>query len=189
MTDIAFQNGFVCGMATKGLVRSGEFYRPIIWNDSGETTFFYIDFRRAMRPFSIGMWNESIIVHDSAQLPVTDIKFVSTGIYKIYCDISNRVHGITVVNKITSLLRFSNNERLYVFSIHMFVTGIAQYITAGYMYESVVFATLIGAAQESGILIGLATTIIVPNIYDSIIFADPIFGSITEAQSITLTSL
>ena len=72
-TEIDFQNGFICGMATKGLIRSGELYRPIIWNDEGVYTHFYIDFRRATQPFSTGMWNESIVVHDSVQIMATDV--------------------------------------------------------------------------------------------------------------------
>ena len=56
--SIEFQNGFLCGMATKGLTRSGEYYKPDIWNDEGVYTHFYIDFRREVAPFSTGMWNE-----------------------------------------------------------------------------------------------------------------------------------
>ena len=74
MSEIDFQNGFVCGMATKGLVRSGELYKPAIWNDEGIYNYFYIDFRRAMEDFSTGMWNESVVVHDSVQLAVSRVR-------------------------------------------------------------------------------------------------------------------
>lgn len=74
MDQISYQNGFVCGMATKGLVRSGQLYQPIIYNDTGVYDYFYIDFRRALEPFSLGMWNESIVVHDSVQLEVSGIE-------------------------------------------------------------------------------------------------------------------
>lgn len=73
MSDIDFQNGFICGMATKGLVRSGELYKPIIWNDEGVYSYFYIDFRRAMEPFSTGVWNESVVIHDSEQIKATNV--------------------------------------------------------------------------------------------------------------------
>ena len=74
MSDIDFQNGFLCGMATKGLVRSGELYKPLIYNDSGVYSYFYIDFRRAMQAFSTGMFAESIIIHDSSQINVTNVQ-------------------------------------------------------------------------------------------------------------------
>ena len=53
MDSISFQNGFVCGLATKGLVKSGAIYEPEAYNDAGVYNFFYIDFKRVMEPFSI----------------------------------------------------------------------------------------------------------------------------------------
>lgn len=141
---IAFQNGFACGMATKGLVRSGELYKPIISNDSGVYTYFYIDFKRAMQSFSTGMFNESIVVHDSIQLSVTNVEYISNGKYKIYCDIANRVHGITVLNKKTSRLKFSNEYQLPVFSVHMFIEGQDSYIDGGYYYDDAYFSNASG---------------------------------------------
>jgi len=144
MDKVSFQNGFICGMATKGLVRSGELYKPLISNDSGFYTYFYIDFRRGMQAFSTGMFNESVVVHDSIQLAVTDIKYVSVGKYKIYCDIANRTHGITVLNKKTSRLKFSSGEQLPVFSTHMYIAGQDAYIDGGYAYDSTQFYNVRG---------------------------------------------
>lgn len=135
MSEIDFQNGFICGMATKGLTRSGDLYKPLIWNDEGIYTYFYIDFRRGVEDFSTGMWNESVVVHDSEQIKATGVEFVSLGIYKIICDISDRPHGITVMNKKTSRLRFSSGEQIPPFSVHMYIAGQPQYIDAGYFYS------------------------------------------------------
>ena len=74
MDKISYQNGFICGMATKGLVRSGQAYQPIIYNDAGVYDYFYIDSRRVLEPFSIGIFNESIIVSGASVLNVTDVK-------------------------------------------------------------------------------------------------------------------
>ena len=60
-------------MATRGLVRSGQPYEPRISNDPGEYNYFYVDFRQELQPFSLGMWNASIVVHDSVQLTVTGV--------------------------------------------------------------------------------------------------------------------
>lgn len=122
-------------MATKGLVRSGELYKPLIWNDEGIYTYFYIDFRRAVEDFSTGMWNESVVIHDSEQIKATGVELISTGVYKIVCDIADRPHGITVMNKKTSRLRFISGEQIPIFSVHMFIAGQPQYIDAGYFYS------------------------------------------------------
>ena len=39
--SIEFQNGFICGMATKGLIKSGVQYEPIIYNDEGLQLLLY----------------------------------------------------------------------------------------------------------------------------------------------------
>ena len=135
MDQVSFQNGFICGMASKGLIRSGELYKPAIYNDSGVYTYFYIDFRRMVQAFSLGMFNESIIVYDSQQVSVSRIEQTGTTIYKVYCDLTNKIHGITVLNKKTSRLRFATDEILPVFSVHMFIEGQSAFIDGAYVYD------------------------------------------------------
>jgi len=135
MSNIDFQNGFICGMATKGLTRSGEYYKPIVWNDSGEYSYFYIDFKKSMEFFTLGMFNESIIVHDSEQLTVTGIEYISPSVYKIICEIRDKVRGITILNKKTSLLAFSGGVQLPVFSVHIFIEGQEKYYRLKYIYD------------------------------------------------------
>lgn len=149
MSDIDFQNGFIVGMATKGLSRSGELYKPLIWNDDGVYTYFYIDFRRTTEAFSTGMWNESIVIHDSEQIKATGVQLISPGVYKIFCDISNRPHGITVLNKKVSRLKFASGEQIPVFSIHMFILGQPMYEDAGYFYSQVILPEAVESALDS----------------------------------------
>ena len=150
MSDIDFQNGFICGMATKGLTRSGELYEPNCYNDSGVYTYFYIDFRHAMEDFSVGMFNESIIVFDSVQLTVTQIDFVSTGLYKIWCtDLSPRIHGVTVLNKITSRLKYATGGKLPAFSTHFWVAGVDVYNDICYVYDKAPNIVSFGEVTES----------------------------------------
>ncbi|MPM18014.1 hypothetical protein SDC9_64415 [bioreactor metagenome] len=186
MSDIDFENGFLCGMATKGLVRSGELYKPLIWNDEGVYTYFYIDFRRAMEPFSTGMWNESVVIHDSEQIKATGVELVSMGVYKIICDISDRPHGITVLNKKVSRLRFSAGERIPVFSIHMFIAGQAQYIDVGYAYDFKTFPALNTEITEVISDFTLWTALGVFDFYEDIPFIE-ISSEEVEAHSIALT--
>lgn len=124
MSDIDFQNGFLCGMATKGLARSGELYQPRIWNDSGIYSYFYIDFGRVVQDFSTGMFNESIVIHDSSQLLATEVTRVNPTTFKIYCDISGRISGVTVVNKATSWLVFNTGAKVPVFSTFFWIAGL-----------------------------------------------------------------
>lgn len=180
MDKVSFQNGFLAGMATKGLVRSGELYKPIIWNDEGVYTYFYIDFRRAMEPFSTGMWNESIVIHDSEQIKATGIQFVSTGVYKIFCDISDRPHGITVLNKKVSRLAFSSGERLPVFSIHMFIAGQPAYLDLAYKYDRTDFSPFDHfEVTETIEPLALFDFVVIDEVYETASF-DVSFSSVSE---------
>lgn len=140
MSDIDFQNGLIVGLAARGMVKSGITYQPRVWNDEGVYDYFYIDFKRGMEPFSLGMFEQSIIIHDSEQLYATGITKVSTGVYKVICDISGRYQGITVLNKKTSLLSFTTGQRLPPFSIHFFVSGIDSYERLRYCYDICTFS-------------------------------------------------
>jgi hypothetical protein len=187
MSNIDFDNGFICGMATKGLVRSGELYKPHIWNDEGVYTYFYIDFRRAMEPFSTGMWNESIVIHDSEQIKATGIAFVSTGVYKIFCDISDRPHGITVLNKKVSRLAFSSGERLPVFSIHMFIAGQPAYIDLAYKYDNTDFSPFDDfEVTETVSSLEMFDFIVINEVSESATF-DLSLSSVSETPGLVLT--
>lgn len=188
MNQTSFQNGFICGMATKGLVRSGELYKPLIWNESGVYTFFYIDFRYVVLPFSLGMWNESIVVHDDEQLNITKVEKVTGTLYKAYCNIADKIHGITVLNKATSRLHFSSTgERVPVFSVHTFISGIPSYDSTTYLYEKEdLFSCSNNSAEAAGT--SLWNAINAGVIAESTVFELPMATATqTEAATIVLT--
>lgn len=137
MSDIDFQNGFICGMATRGLTRSGEYYKPNIWNDDGVFNYFYIDFKSPLNDFSLGMFLESIIVYDSEQVNITDVELISSGIYKVYANLEDKINGVTVINKKSTLLTFQSGRTVPVFSTMFYVKGIASYTRKAYVYEKV----------------------------------------------------
>lgn len=172
-------------MASKGLIRSGELYKPTIYNDSGVYTYFYIDFRRTVQAFSLGMFNESIIVYDSQQIPVTQVEQVSSTVYKIDCDLTNKIHGITVLNKKTTRLRFSTGELLPVFSVHMFIVGQSAFIDGAYVYEPVSLQKPIFAGTET-LENHLWTAIDAGCLYESTSFMQYSFSSV-ETATIRLT--
>lgn len=135
MSDIDFQNGFICGMATKGLIKTGSQYEPILWNDEGIYSYFYIDFKRAIAPFSLGMLAESIIVYGDAQIPITGFTKVSSSVYKIFCDISNKPKGVLVFNRASTLLKYSSGQKLPVFSTLFYATGQVPQESLDYIYD------------------------------------------------------
>lgn len=135
MSDIDFQNGFICGMATRGLTRSGEMYKPNIWNDNGVFNYFYIDFKEPLEKFSLGMFLESIVLYDSESIPITNVEYVSPGVYKVFADISGKINGVTVINKKTTLLNFATGKLLPAFSTLFYVDGVANYVRKAYVLE------------------------------------------------------
>jgi len=136
LSDIDFQNGFVCGMATKGLVRSGQPYKPEIWNDEGQYGYFYVDFKYNLEAFSFGMFTDSISVYTGKSfLPITAVETISQSVYKVYCDISTGVNGVTVVNRKTTLLTTTVGGYLPAFSTSFYVQGMPTSILKSYRYE------------------------------------------------------
>ena len=146
MSDIDFQNGFLCGLAMKGLIKTGSQYEPILWNDEGIYSYFYIDFKRAIAPFSLGMLAESIIVYGDAQIPITGFEKVSSSVYKIFCDISNKPKGVLVFNRKSTLLTYTNGQKLPVFSTLFYAAGQVPQESLDYMYD---ISNFIGYAGSS----------------------------------------
>lgn len=185
MSSIDFQNGFVCGMATKGLTRSGEYYKPLVWNDEGIYDYFYIDFKKSMEFFSIGMFTSSIIIHDSVQIDVQRIQQVTPAVYKIYCDISNKPFGITILNKKTTLLSFSGGVILPIFSVHMYIEGQEHLERLRYIYDRCNFPKLFSDIDED-MDIELAESEDIDTIAESIVLNLNFISDVTENVNISL---
>lgn len=189
MDSISFQNGFVCGIATKGLVKSGAVYEPVAYNDAGVYNFFYLDFRRVLEPFSMGMFSESISVSASSALPVTDVKQYSDTVYKVFCNISNQPKGVCVTNKKSTRLHFWNGETVPAFSVWFSVAGQAAYIDAGYLFDKCEYSSerFYTSTNESK-SITLADTVSINTISESTTFAPPFMNStIKETANVVLT--
>lgn len=133
--SIEFQNGFICGMATKGLIKSGVQYEPIIYNDEGVYSYFYIDFKRAVQPISFGMLTDSIVAYTTAELSITRVDRLSSSLYKVYCDISSKPNGVTIIHKTPTALYFADGKQVPSFSVHFFVSGQPRNENLKYIYE------------------------------------------------------
>ena len=157
--SIEFQNGFICGMATKGLIKSGVQYEPIIWNDEGTYDYFYIDFKRAVQPISFGMLADSIVAYTTASLSITAVDRLSSSLYKVYCDISSKPNGVTIIHKTPTALYFADGKQVPSFSVHFFVSGQPQHINVKYIYEIAdVPKTELSNAVESALVSVYAST-------------------------------
>ena len=187
MDSISFQNGFVCGIATKGLVKSGAIYEPVAYNDAGVYDFFYLDFKRVIEPFSMGMVSESIIVSASSVLPVTDVEQYSDTVYKVFCDISNQPKGVCVTNKKSTRLHFWNGEPVPAFSVWFSVAGQANYIDAGYLFDKCDFTTFNTATSENENVV-LSDAFSIDEISERTTFSPTILSATTaENAAVTLT--
>ena len=184
MDQTSFQNGFICGLATKGLVRSGQLYQPLAYNDKGVYSYFYLDFRRILEPFSIGMFADSIIISASSVLSVMQTEQVSATVYKIYCDISSQLKGVVVANKKTTRLRFSNGEIVPVFSIWFAVSGLDSQLDVGYFYDkhSVTYTTFSASGVPEIALIPLMAVDSVQETYNI-----PECSLVTATETTTIT--
>lgn len=194
MDSISFQNGFVCGIATKGLVKSGALYEPEAYNDAGVYDFFYLDFKRVMAPFSIGQFNESVIVSGTSALSVSQVTQATdgsgnkiAGVYKVYCDISAQTRGVSISHQKNSRLHFWDGTQVPVFSTSMYVAGLTTYIDGGYYYDSADFWAFGGSVTENE-SVTLADSFSVDAISESCTFAPAILNAtVTETPTITLT--
>ena len=187
MDSISFQNGFVCGIATKGLVKSGAIYEPGAYNDAGVYDFFYLDFKRVMEPFSIGQFNESVIVSGTEVLSVTDVEQYSDTVYKVFCNISNQPKGVSVSNKKSTRLHFWNGETVPAFSVWFSVAGQAAYIDAGYLFDKCDFTTFNTTTSENENVV-LSDAFSIDEISERTTFSPTILSATTaENAAVTLT--
>lgn len=136
MSEIDYYNGFVCGMATRGMIRSGQSYSPNVFNDPGQTGYFYIEFRQSLNSFSFGMLTESIqVLGLTNAIPITDFEMVSPSRVKIMCSIAGQ-ESITVVGMTGGWLSFSAGGKVPGFSASFVVEGIVSFPKTAYAYET-----------------------------------------------------
>lgn len=136
MSEIDYYNGFVCGMATRGVIKSGQSYSPNAFNDPGQTGYFYIEFRQSLNSFSFGMLAESIQVLGSAgTLSITGFKMISPSRMQVFCNIDGQ-QAVTVIGKTGGWLSFTAGGKVPGFSVSFDVEGVVSYPKLAYAYEA-----------------------------------------------------
>ncbi|MCM1564930.1 MAG: hypothetical protein NC238_03040 [Dehalobacter sp.] len=190
MSDIDFQNGFLCGLATRGHISSGDAYSPRVWNTAGVYSYFFIDFHQSVNDFSTGMFKESCTVSSVSDITITEIERVSAGVFKLYGDISQAYFGVTVTNEIQSLLTYSSDgNNVKPFSVKFEVTGITQNIRTKYLYDTTDFLDAVdylGDLVDTFSEITMFSAITGSSAYDSESFEDYIGDLIVSEVSVTV---
>lgn len=137
MSNIDFQNGLLVGMTAKGMVNSRQAYVPEVWNDAGEYSYFYIDFKRAVVDFSTGMISDSFVVYGtSSALSISSVERISASVFKVSCSFSGST-SLLVANKEETYIQFITGDKVPPFSINMEVSGASVIFKAGYAYDRV----------------------------------------------------
>lgn len=134
--NIASNNSYLGALASG--MSQAEIYRADAYSDEGNFTYFYIDFKKDMAPFSLGMLIESIVIVGATNvvLPITGFEKINNKVFKIYCNIVNQEY-IIVSNKKESWLKFSNNAKVDAFTTMFNPAGTTRYIKLAYAYELV----------------------------------------------------
>jgi len=138
--QIAFQNGLLVGVFQKGVVSTDHSYRPIIWNDEGDYTSIYMDFKYAVSNFSVGMLRESIGIVGLTEIRIASFEKISSRVIRVYLEesISELYSGVYVVGYHNTRLMFSSGDKVPMFYQHFFVTGIPSIRELPYMYDEAI---------------------------------------------------
>lgn len=135
--NIEFQNGLIVGLATRGLIKSGRTYEPLVYIDQGQYSYFYIDFKKALQPFSLGMLVESINVYsNNGALNLLFFERVSPSVVRIYCDLPQN-QRIVVEGRSDGYLTFVTGEKVPQFFVNFFTGVEIPTFKPAYVYESI----------------------------------------------------
>lgn len=134
---IAFQNGLLVGVYQKGVVSADHSYKPIIWNNEGDYTSIYMDFKYTVRKFSLGMLRESIGIVGVNEIRIASFQKLSSRVVRVHLEesISELYAGVYVVGYHNTRLMFSSGDMVPMFYQHFFVTGIPSTRELPYMYD------------------------------------------------------
>lgn len=161
MSDIDFQNGFVVGMATKGLIKSGQAYSPIIGNDTGLYSYFYIDFLKTLSLFSLPMLIDGIqiLTSSSTVITITGFTQITGSKYKIFTADFSAQETLTVVGKPTTWLNFSTDgTKVPGFSQLFYIAGITPIFRPGYFIQGIDTSVYLSPAEAAAMVTTNLTT-------------------------------
>ena len=113
-------------------------YRPHVWNDEGEYSFFYLDFLKPVASFSPAQLMECVMVHgNGTEIDITNVEKVDDRVVKIFCNLNNQTSGVQVYGCVNSWLSFANGQSMPEFTVAFNVAGLSTTITLAYVYDTV----------------------------------------------------
>lgn len=140
----------------QGMAVGGKFnlssvagYKPVIWNDSGVYSYFYMNFQKPMADFSPAQFMECVMVQGNAGLlTITDAIKVSDMVVKVFCNIDGQTSGLQVYGKASSWLTFANGRSTPEFTVAFTVAGLSTNITLAYVYDTMTLRPTVEAIVE-----------------------------------------
>lgn len=141
----------------QGMAIGGKFnlssvagYKPLVWNDEGEYSYFYMNFQKPLADFSPAQFMECVMVQGASKLlEVTDAIKISDMVVKVYCNIDGQSSGIQVYGKASSWLMFANGRSVPEFTVMFVVAGLPTTISLAYVYDSTLVKPTVGSVVES----------------------------------------
>lgn len=116
-------------------IATGEIeYTPRIYNTEGVYSYLFIDFLRPVKSFSVGQFNDSVIMYGNTELKATAIERVSVNTYKIYVNMMSQNTGIAVAANAKNSLTFVDGDGVGYFSAVFEVDGLSIPLSK-YIYE------------------------------------------------------
>lgn len=156
-------------------------YVPRIWNDTGVYTYFYIDFKKPLAAFSIGMWVDSILIMGNALLTPTSVEKINASTYKVYVPLSDLYHGLFVTSKRPTRLYTEIGKEVPAFAVHMNVDGLSYYLDAAYIYDRISYINVMNALEIQNVV--LCANLNTDSTVDNATYATPY----TAADTLTIT--
>lgn len=140
----------------QGMAVGGKFnlssvagYKPLVWNDEGEYSYFYMNFQKPLADFSPAQFMECVMVQgNEGLLEITDAVKISDMVVKVSCDIDGQTSGIQVYGRASSWLMFANGRSVPEFTVMFTVAGLPTTIALAYVYDSVLVPPTVGSVTE-----------------------------------------
>lgn len=157
---------------------------PAAYNTEGIYDYFYLVFQKDIQPFSVGQFNDSVLMIGSKILTATKVEQVNSNTYRIYVNLSNENLGIVLGSRQNTSLMYTNNTLVPIFSTILIVEGLDVPITK-YIFETTTLSKNFNTKDNGDAF--LSPSIIDKNIYKDICNLITTKFSATDKAEITLT--
>lgn len=135
---------------------------PAAYNIEGIYDYFYLVFQKDIQPFSVGQFNDSVLMIGSKILTATKVEQVNSNTYRIYVNLSNENLGIILGSRQNTSLMYANNTLVPTFSIFLTVEGLSIPITR-YIFETTALSKNFNTEDNGNIFLSSFSIIDIKN--------------------------